>query len=244
MSAGLNLAGAAAAPMVAGPAQALRALFSPEVAVALSDPRAPQPAPWPAEAPAIARAAPARAREFAAGRAAARDAMIQLGRAPAAVASGADRAPIWPEGLTGSISHTTDRCIAALAPCDRVRAIGTDIEDASPLAPDLIPEICTLAERAWLACQPEAARGILAKLIFSAKECAYKCQYPLTGLLLDFDTFEITPDLDTGQFEATLSRPVGTLAAGTCLAGRFLIAQDLIACGITLGRSPRWGIGQ
>ncbi|SEK91666.1 4'-phosphopantetheinyl transferase EntD (siderophore biosynthesis) [Roseovarius nanhaiticus] len=222
---------------------ALHALFPQNVTIALSDPQAPQPAPWPEEAEAIRWAVPARAREFAAGRAASRVAMALMGHASRPVPAGPDRAPIWPDGLTGSLSHTSSLCIAALAPLDQVRAIGVDLEDALPVPADLIPDICTLAERAWLACQPEAERGLLAKLIFSAKECAYKCQYPLTRTLFDFNTLEVTPDLDTGQFEATFVRGIGDFNAGACLSGRFVMHDDLIACGMVLARRPRWGLG-
>jgi 4'-phosphopantetheinyl transferase EntD len=223
---------------------ALRTLFPPEVEIALSDPRKPQPTLWPGEVPTILNARPARVREFSAGRTAARAAMVALGTAPAAIPAGTDCAPIWPALVTGSISHCADICIAALARCEAVRAVGADLEEATPLEPDLMPRICTLAERAWLASQPEETRAILAKLIFSAKECAYKCQYPLTGTLFDFDTLEITPDLDTGQFEATFTRAIGEFGAGACLPGRFVIEYGLIGCGMTLGRGPRWGLGQ
>ncbi|MCQ0092938.1 4'-phosphopantetheinyl transferase superfamily protein [Roseovarius sp. M141] len=220
---------------------AMRSLFPAQVAVALTDPGAPHPAPWPAEASAILRAVPARRAEFAAGRAAIRTAMADLGWPAAGVPMGADRAPVWPTGLTGSLSHCATLCVAALAPTSQFRAIGVDLEEATDLPPDLILQICTPPERAWLACQPTAQRGRLAKLIFSAKECAYKCQYPLTGTLFDFDTLEITPDLDAGQFEATFTRAIGRFDTGACLSGRFVIEAGLIGCGMAL---PQWGQGR
>ncbi|WP_113910740.1 4'-phosphopantetheinyl transferase family protein [Roseovarius dicentrarchi] len=223
---------------------ALRGLFPPQVAVALTQPGAPQPPLFAAETAAMARAVPTRRAEFAAGRAAARAAMAQLGAPAAALPMGPDRAPVWPAGITGSLSHIPALCIAAVAQTRQFRAIGTDLEEAGDLDPDLIPQVCTLAERAWLACQPAAQRGQLAKLIFSAKECAYKCQYPLTGTLFDFDTLEITPDPDTGQFEATFTRAIGCFDAGACLPGRFTIADGIIGCGMALAGRPRWAGGQ
>lgn len=220
----------------------LQALFAPDIAVAVTDPRAPHPAPWRDEAAAIARAGPRRRAEFAAGRAAARRAMQAMGHAPAPVTTGPDRAPVWPTGLVGSLSHCDSLCVAALGPAHGLRAIGVDIEEDIGLPCDLIPTICSLAERAWLSSQPQDQRARLAKLIFCAKECAYKCQYPVSGTLFDFDTLEITPDLDTGQFEATFSRDIAGFGAGTCLSGRFAIAGGVIACGMGLPRSPRWGL--
>ncbi|MEB8386041.1 4'-phosphopantetheinyl transferase superfamily protein [Rhodobacteraceae bacterium KMM 6894] len=223
-------------------AEALRALFPADVAVVVTDPTAPHGAPLPDELPAIARAGPKRRIEFAAGRAAIRQAMQALDAAPCAVPAGPDRAPIWPEGIVGSLSHCDTACVAALGRTPRLRAIGIDIEADIGLSPDLIPTICSLAERAWLSTQPEDQRALLAKLIFCAKECAYKCQYPVTQVLFDFDTLEITPDLDTGQFEATFTREIGCFAAGTCLSGRFAVTGGVIACGMVLAASPRWGL--
>ncbi len=218
----------------------LRQMLGPHVAVSVTDPRAPHAPLWPAEAVAMGRATLTRKLEFAAGRAAARNAMQALGHPPQAVLSGADRAPVWPPALTGSISHTSDICIAAMAEAGRLRSIGVDVEEDSPLESALIPQICTLAERAWLAIQPDTTRGRLAKLIFSAKECAYKCQYAVTGTLFDFDTLEITPDVDTGQFEATFTRDIGPFIAGTCIHGRFALRPGVIVTAMVLARNPRW----
>ena len=223
-------------------AEALRALFPADVAVALSDPTAPEAVPMPEELAAIARAGPKRRAEFAAGRGAIRRAMQILGMPACAVPAGPDRAPVWPEGVVGSLSHCDSACVAALGRSQRLRAIGIDIEEDIGLPTDLIQTVCSLAERAWLASQPEDQRAQLAKLIFCAKECAYKCQYPVTRTLFDFDTLEITPDLDTGQFEATFTCDIGCFTAGTCLPGRFAIMGGVVACGMVLAANPRWGL--
>lgn len=210
----------------------IAALFAQPVTVALADPAAPQPAPFAAEACAIASARDKRRREFLAGRAAVRAAMRRMGHPPAAVPAGKDRAPVWPSGLTGSISHSDTLCVAVLAETAQVPALGIDIEPAEPLAPDLIAEICTLSERAWLSAQPEAVRGLLARLVFSAKECAYKCQYALSRHMLAFHDLEITADPETGQFEATFLRAAPCFGQGARLYGRHLTAGGHIVTGI------------
>lgn len=218
----------------------LRSLFPPLVTVAVSDPARDHACAFPQEAAIVARATPARRREFLAGRAALHAAMGQLGLPARAVECGPDRAPVWPDDLVGSLSHNATICIAAMARSRDLRSLGVDVEDHAPLDPGLIPEICTLAERAWLAIQPEAERGILARLIFSAKECAYKCQYPVSGALFGFDALEITPDPDTGQFEATFLGDVPGFVAGACLHGRFVMTGGLIVTAIALAHGPRW----
>ncbi len=229
---------AAAPPLI----EAVRALFNSGVAVAITDPRMTYPPGFAAEIAAMARATPARRREFAAGRAALHRAMADLGHAPRPVLAGADRAPVWPDSVVGSLSHSATTCVAVMGEARALRSLGVDVEEDTALDDDLIPQICTLAERAWLASQPGDRRARLAKLIFSAKECAYKCQYPLTSTGFDFDTLEITPDIDTGQFEATFTRDIGQFVAGHCLHGRFVIRDGLIVTGTMLTHRPRWSI--
>ena len=89
-------------------------------------------------------------------------------------------------------------------------------------------------ELAWLSVQPEDIRGRLARLIFSAKESAYKLQYTMTGEILDFSAFEVTPDLETGQFEATLTRDVAQFPSRSQFAGRFAFGAGLVMTGMTI----------
>ncbi|MGO4840081.1 4'-phosphopantetheinyl transferase, partial [Rhizobiaceae sp. 2RAB30] len=164
----------------------------------------------PGEAAAVERASPARRREFAAGRALARRAMAALDVTASAIPAAEDRAPVWPLGITGSISHCADWCVAAAARADDgYLAIGVDIEPAEPLDADLIEEICTAEERLRLDDLPAARRDLLARMIFCAKECAYKCQYPLSGALFDFQALSIGID-EIEQFQqkcAAVLRP-------------------------------------
>ncbi|TYO88760.1 4'-phosphopantetheinyl transferase family protein [Oceanicella actignis] len=227
-----------------------RGLFPAGVAVAAADPRAPASGLFGEEAAAVARAVEPRRREFAAGRRAARAALASLGIAPAAIPMGADRAPVWPAGAVGSISHTAPRpgatgpaaCAAAAARADAFGALGLDVEGAAPLAPALRAQILVPAEAEALEARPEAERGRLAKLIFCAKECAYKAQYPLTGALFGFEGMRIdwsfAPDGRAGRFAAVFLRPAGAFAPGDRLEGRFAFAGGLVAAGVALRQAP------
>jgi len=201
---------------------AARDLLPADVALAVTDPTSVESGndgPLPQiEAAAIASARPLRQTEFIAGRRAARRAMTDLGLPPAPVPVGADRAPQWPGGVIGSLSHTRTVCLAAVAPASAARAIGIDVEDDAPLEEALIPSICTRAERARYA-GPDAAR--LAKLTFSAKEAAYKAQYPLTKTLFGFNHLDVTFDAAKGRFDATFLAPAGAFETGDVLHGRF-----------------------
>jgi 4'-phosphopantetheinyl transferase EntD len=104
----------------------------------------------PEEAAEIAKAVAKRRFEFATGRACARQALAQLGVAPLALVSGPDRAPLWPAGVVGSISHTDRWCAAAVARARDVAALGIDLEPDEPLAPELWKQVATERERRWL----------------------------------------------------------------------------------------------
>lgn len=204
-----------------------RPLLGADVALAGSDPLAAPPAPFAMEAAGLSpRAVAKRQNEFAAGRAAAHQAMRNLGLAPAPVPVGDDRAPVWPAGLTGSISHTRSCAMAVLAQADRVQALGLDVEEDLPLEDKLLPAICTAREQAWLSRQDEPGR--MAKVIFSAKEAAYKCQYTLSRAYYGFDGMEVEFDLAAGAYRAIFTAPRPPFAKGEAIEGRFAVGEGLI----------------
>ena len=213
--------------------QGLSSILGDRIAVAHADPHAYVTSPFEVEQRHVAHARDIRRREFFAGRACARAAMGTLGLPPMAVPVAPDRAPVWPESLVGSISHCETLCIAAVARADDgYRSIGLDIEPAEALPEDILDTVCTDAEMDWLERQPDARRGLLARLIFSAKECAYKCQYPLTRQLIDFHAFEIGVHEET--FTATFTASVGEFQSGDRLTGRFLLSNGYIVCAMAL----------
>ncbi len=214
--------------------EALRGLLGPGVGVAATDPTAAAGALYPGEDAAVTRAVPRRRLEFAAGRQAARLAMADIGLPPAPVPQGPDRAPVWPEGLVGSIAHCSTACIAAVAPRTHLRAIGIDIEDATPLEAELEGTICTRSERAWLDRQPARDRALLAKLIFSAKEAVYKARYPLTGEMIGFDAVEITASTSTGGFSIAFPGGLARFPGHAPPDGRWQIVGNLLVCGLIL----------
>ncbi|OHV84979.1 4'-phosphopantetheinyl transferase [Rhizobium sp. LCM 4573] len=190
---------------------------------------------YPEERAAIAGAVYRRRLEFSTGRACARQAMDALGLPAAAIPVSADRTPIWPEGITGSISHSVTRCAAAVARhSDGITAIGLDIEETSPLEEVFAEEICTIREREWLAHRPAGERGLLLKVIFCAKESAYKCQYPITKSIFDFDVLRIELDLPEKRFSAYFEADVLPFRHGDRLDGRIRFFEDHIAAGAML----------
>src|SRR4029077_2872870 len=115
----------------------------------------------------------------------ARRALAELGHGGVALRRGADPRPIWPDGIVGSITHSSGYCAAAAAPSHIFRAIGLDAERVG-VERSLWPQICLPAEIDWLESLPEKLRTTAATLIFSAKEAFYKCLCGVGGGWLEF----------------------------------------------------------
>ncbi len=190
--------------------------------------REPEPL-WAAELSATDRMSAKRLREFSAGRQCAREALARLGQAPVALPVGPGRAPLWPAGIIGSISHTAEIAVAVVARRAQVRSLGIDVESADPLAAELLALVCRDAERAALAVSGlEPGPG--AKLLFSAKESLYKCLWPLTGVFLEFHDLGIRLDPVRCRFSACSEDPriAGTLAM---ICGRYRrVGGLLLSC--------------
>lgn len=178
------------------------------------------------EEEAIEGAAQTRVEQFTAGRVCSRVALSRLGLTKSTpIPRGEDRAPIWPPGFVGSISHTDSWCAAAVARASDVRSIGIDLEAASPLKPSLWRRVCTPKEREWLS--ELADPGLSGKILFSAKESVYKCQYPITSTFLGFHAVEL--EIEEGSFRAMFRQDVGEFRVGDVIVGRYLVEEGLVA---------------
>lgn len=191
------------------------------------------PPSWPQEVEAMRHAVPHRRAEFAAGRAAARAAMAAAGLPEAAIPMAEDRAPVWPIGTVGSITHSVDHALAVAASAKCAAALGIDAEPDRPLPDDVLSDICDGDECSWIAGQAEPLRW--ARLIFVAKEAAYKCQYPASRALFGFETITIRVDPAAGSLLARFSTEVPPYAAGHEIGGRFARSRGLIIAGFIEG---------
>ncbi|MEG0007023.1 MAG: 4'-phosphopantetheinyl transferase superfamily protein [Aeromonas sp.] len=141
----------------------------------------------------LGRAVAKRQGEFLAGRLAARQALRPFGLADQEVAIGEGRAPCWPVGMEGSISHS-QLAGAGMALC-AVRpgraGLGLDLEAwlSEEQASQLWPGIVDKEEWERLAAGAATADLSLAEgltLVFSAKESLFKALYPRVGRYFDF----------------------------------------------------------
>jgi 4'-phosphopantetheinyl transferase EntD len=214
------------------PEQALaRALFGPEVLVAAS-PLDGDPAALPPEERALcAGRAAKRARELATGRRCARVLLARLGWPEFALLRDDQGLPCWPPGVVGSISHTRDLCVVAVASARDVVGLGVDVERAGPLERRLWRRICTRAERDWLEGRPETERGGWAKVLFSVKEASFKAWFPGVREPAGLRRVEVALDAANGRFRAMIEARSG---ASRAVAGVFRRDARWVMSGATL----------
>lgn len=178
----------------------------------------------------IARAVESRRREFSTGRRLARRLLVERGIAPGSILRDADRVPIWPVGVTGSISHCREHAVVAVCDANACFGVGVDIEPDEPVKPGIERIVCTAAERSWLDGEEggEEARGRRVKLVFSAKEATYKAFYPRVRVFWNFHDVTLELDERSGVFVATLPPSAGR----STIEGRFVRGHGTIVSGV------------
>lgn len=188
----------------------------------------------PDEAPLVARAVDKRKREFARGRSCARQALAGLGFERVSVLVGENREPLWPDGVVGSITHDNTLCVVAVGHASRYAGLGVDVEPEGALTPEV-------AARIWSPAEAERAEEVraltadsAARLVFSAKEAFYKCQYPLTRTYLGFHDVEVA--LGAGTFVLTLKTDSGHLPRGMRFDGVWRRAGGEIVTAVVFDR--------
>jgi 4'-phosphopantetheinyl transferase EntD len=181
----------------------------------------------PDEERALGRVGDHRRRDFTAARCCARRAFAGLGVPPVAVLPGPDRAPRWPEGVVGSITHCRGYAAAAVARSGEYLTVGIDAEPANPLPSGVRDMVTDAGERAHLAGLPDGVPWDT--VLFCAKESVYKAWYPLARTWLGFQDAEVSLD-PVGTFVARLRVP-GPVPA---FHGRFGIRDGFVLTAIAV----------
>jgi 4'-phosphopantetheinyl transferase EntD len=204
---------------------AIRALLPAEIAVAaVCDTGAEPPPLLPAEQVHVRWAVAKRRREFALGRACARAALAHLDdRPPPAIPVGERRAPVWPDGVVGSITHSDGLCAAAVARASDFAAVGIDAEAVREL-PASVRDLVIAADE--LHGLPSGTRWDV--VAFSAKESVFKAWFPLTRSWLDFHDVALAIDARAGRFVASVAATVRHDDAPPRFTGRFAVVSELV----------------
>jgi 4'-phosphopantetheinyl transferase EntD len=125
-------------------------------------------------------------RASGAARIVARALLAQLGGSRlTALPKSSSGAPIWPNGIVGSLAHDSQVAIAAVGRRDDFAALGVDIEPPEDL-PFELDLIATPRERLKISSYRYTGR-----LLFTAKEAVYKAVHPLDNVFLEHHDIEI-----------------------------------------------------
>ena len=144
------------------------------------------------EHPYVENAAAIRRHTFSSGRYCARSLMLEAGLPATILLRRANGAVLWPEGLIGSLSHTDEWAVAAIAlpaMCE-AKQMGIDLERIKPLDDNVVKLIAHGAEREELAVA--GAPEWHATALFSFKESLYKCLASEYGQFINFYDVEFT----------------------------------------------------
>lgn len=172
----------------------------------------------PDEAAYVARGVPQRQAEFSTGRHCARQALRALGIPAAPIPAGPLRGPIWPPGLTGSITHDAGLCAAVVAHLTNYRGLGIDLVDIARATP-----IVESAREHLAAPGEESTNRVLR---FGAKESVIKAVSAQMNRWLDFP--EITIQIGPSSFEASLPGFPGPITGWWAESDGLLLAAAAI----------------
>lgn len=175
-----------------------------------------------------------RLRTFTAGRLSARHALWKLGAPVTGIPRGPDRAPRWPPGVVGSITHCEGLCVAVVARASNCVAIGIDAESATPLEQDLYDTVCRLAEQDHFLGLPVLPGTDWPKVAFSVKESFYKAWFPVTGTPLEFTDVELTIDPVARTVRFSVLRDDEYAGWGADARGRFEIVAGHLVTGVAI----------
>jgi 4'-phosphopantetheinyl transferase EntD len=181
------------------------------------------------EVAAVASAGADRRREFGTVRYCARMALRQLGVPAVPILPDGDRAPRWPFGVVGSMTHCAGYRAAVVARAGELRGVGIDAEPHASLPAAVLDFVLRDEERSWLLTLADADPALhWDRISFCAKEAVYKAWFPLTRRWLDFDDVSTTVHVD-GTFRAHLRG-----ADTDRLDGRWKVDRGLILAATSL----------
>jgi 4'-phosphopantetheinyl transferase EntD len=171
--------------------------------------------------------------EFAAGRVCARRSLAALGFVESPLLVAPQRAPLWPQGAVGSITHTDGYCVAVAGLARSFSGIGVDAEFLGHVKPALWRHVFRAEEIARLELLSESRQIETATVMFSAKEAFYKCQFAVTHAWLGFE--DVTVGVDGDVFEILVcNKDAQAFSFARPLRGRFAIDATRVICGMAV----------
>lgn len=180
---------------------------------------------------AVATALPARRAEFVTGRVLARRALAVIGVPTGSVAVARSGAPVWPEGVVGTITHCSGLRACAVGLQDQHTAVGIDATPAASLPAGVLARIADPAS-APVAAALAALRRVGVEspdsVLLAASEAVAKARTTAHGGWFGIDGAEIDLRPD-GSFGAVARRGPAFTAVG-----RWAVDRGRALAGTTL----------
>lgn len=153
------------------------------------------------------------------------------------VTAQSDRAPEWPKGFVGSITHTNNWVACAAGRRNRLDSIGIDAEETFSISDygEIRSNVFSKEEQNLIGSDLR-----MATLMFTFKEAFYKCFYPLTKKVFGFETVEITKintDENIVKFQLSTDSDPAILANADRLEIRFAQQGTRCLCVVVLKNS-------
>jgi enterobactin synthetase component D len=147
------------------------------------------------------------------------------------------RAPAWPPGIVGSITHTGAFACAAVAPARDAAGLGIDSETLGTAE-----TIAAIRELAGAPGEgrphPEMADDLHYTLLFSAKESVFKCLFPVARRMFWYQDARVALCPANGTFRATLLVDLGPdLPRSRTFDGTYRVAGRVVHTAVVLSRT-------
>jgi enterobactin synthetase component D len=157
--------------------------------------------------------------EYLAGRL---TAQVALG-GDAAPLMGQDKLPVWPKGLSGSLSHARGHVACLIRSCP---GVGVDVEAIAtgPGLRAILHKALRPEEEQLFAALSESELSVQATLVFSAKETLFKALYPRVGHVFGFQAACLCERPVFGRLRLRLCE---TLASGLTEGQEFTLSYQV-----------------
>lgn len=175
--------------------------------------------------------------EHLAGRWCAHTALDKLGVPAQHIPIGGGRAPLWPDGAVGAISHSASFAMALVGRSDGYRGIGLDMEAIQSISrADLLREHVLDSTEITGSQHSGLSFAEWFTVAFSAKESLFKALYPIAKHCFYFlDAHIDALDVVCGYFSMTLKRDLFPhYVEGDSFHGRFALSPAWVVTTLTV----------
>jgi len=193
---------------------------------------------FPSEREIVGSAVDKRKAEFSTGRVLVAQSLHLLGVPRQPVLKGSKNEPLWPTGLVGSITHTGEICIVAVARESVCGGVGVDVERCDANVSELAHLILSPGEAERSMAQSGRHRDDTVRLTFSAKESVFKAVFVHLERFIEFE--EVSIEFDH-RLQSFIAAATGDERLDTLLRsgkGGYVLQDDLIVTNFFLPGAP------